>query len=124
VSTGHCAKPTTKNQHHRRCRRAITLRVSYQLTAAARVAFTLKRRHAGRKVNGRCVKPAPKNHQHRRCTRLTRVSGQINQTAVAGANRFTFNGKVAGHKLSAGSYQLTATPSRGTPHNVRFKIVG
>jgi YVTN family beta-propeller protein len=121
---GRCAKPSAKNKHHRPCRLAIKLRVSYSLNAAAKVAFTLKRQDAGRKVNGRCVKPSKKNRKHRRCTRLTGVSGKITKSAHAGSNSFTFDGKIGGRKLGRGSYQLSAAAGQGNTQKANFRITG
>jgi hypothetical protein len=51
------------------------------------------------------------------------VPGTITRASTAGANAFTFNGKIGGHKLGPGIYQLTATASGGTTQGVTFKIV-
>jgi hypothetical protein len=50
------------------------------------------------------------------------VHGSITKTGTAGANSFTWNGKIGGHQLGPGTYQLIATPSRGLPHTVKFRI--
>jgi hypothetical protein len=124
---GHCVKPTAKNHGNKHCRRAIKLKISYTLSAAATVTFTLKKKAPGRKVKGRCVKPTKKNRKHKRCHRLIGLHGSITLTGKAGNNSFTFNGKLAGHKLAPGSYQLTATPTAGgrtgTPQRATFKLV-
>jgi hypothetical protein len=120
---GHCVKPTKKNKNHRRCRRPITLRVSYTLNVAGTVTFTLKRQAPGRKVKGRCVTPTRKNRKHRKCTRLVSVRGKIVKSGKAGANQFSFNGKIGGHTLGPGTYELIATPTRGNSRKVTFKIV-
>lgn len=79
---------------------------------------------AGRKVKGRCVKPTKKNKKHAKCTRLVSVNGKISRTTAAGARAFTFNGKIGGADLPAGTYKLTATPASGTAKTVTFKITG
>jgi alpha-tubulin suppressor-like RCC1 family protein len=125
---GRCVTPTGKNNGHKRCRRAIKLKVSYTLSTAASVAFTLTHATPGRNVAGRCVKQTGENKRHARCTRATSVHGSITLEGKAGANHFTFTGTIDAHKLNPGSYQLTATPSAGghtgTPETVKFTLVG
>ena len=120
---GKCVKPTAKNSGKPRCRRRAKLTISYTLSTASTVTFTLKRQGAGRKINGRCVKPTHKNRKRNRCTRLITLPGRITRTGTAGANRFTFGGTIAGHKLGPGTYQLTAKPNQGGPRRVTFKLV-
>ncbi len=78
-------------------RHKVRLRINYKLSVADMVIFTLKR--SGHKVKGKIVK-----------------SGK------AGANHFTFNGKIGGHALGAGTYQLIATPARGKPKKAKFTL--
>ena len=81
----------TKHKHK------VRLRISYKLSVADKVTFTLKR--SGHKVKGKIVK-----------------SGN------PGANHFTFNGKIGGHSLGAGKYQLIATPARGKAKKAKFTL--
>jgi hypothetical protein len=97
------------------------LRISYTLNVAATVTLTLKRQVPGRKVNGRCVKPTKNNHRHGTCTRLVNVPGELTLAGQAGANQSTFNGKIGGHQLGPGTYQLIATPAGGSSSTVTFK---
>lgn len=121
---GKCAKPTKKTKNNKHCRRPIKLKVSYTLNGALTVTFALKRKAPGRKVRGRCVEPTKKNAKKKRCSRLVTVHGKLVKSGKAGNNKFAWNGKLAGHKLKPGSYQLTATPTGGKPNTVTFKIVG
>ena len=118
-----CVKPTSKNNHRKRCRRSIALTVSYTLNRAASVIFTLNRQGPGRDVKHRCVKPTARNAKHRTCTRLIAVAGRIVNHGKAAANRFTFNGTLAGHRLDPGTYELIATPTGGKPRHVTFTIL-
>lgn len=124
---GRCVKPSRHNRRHKHCRRPVRLKVTYVLSSAATVTVTVKRQVPGRKVNDRCAKRTKKNDKHPRCSRLVTVPGRIRLAARAGANAFTFTGKVGRHKLGPGSYQLTASPTArgqsGTPQKVTFKIV-
>ena len=119
---GRCVKPTRQNNGNKHCRRPRTLRISYTLNVAATVILMLKRQAAGRKVNGRCVKPTTGNHTHRKCARLVNVPGTLTLAGQAGANQSSFNGKIGGHQLGSGAYQLTATPAGGISSTVTFKI--
>jgi hypothetical protein len=120
--SGRCVKPTAKNKSKPRCR-PIKLKVSYILTRAVSVTFTITGKAQGRKVNGRCVKPTKKNKTHKKCTRTVKVKGSITQNGNAGTNTFTFNGKIGGHKLGPGTYNLIATPTGGTPQEITFQII-
>jgi hypothetical protein len=78
-------------------------------------------------VSGRCVKPTRSNRTHKRCTRFVAVSGSFTRTRPAGADRFTFTGRMAGHLLTPGRYRLIATPTAngrtGKASRVSFRIV-
>jgi PKD repeat protein len=119
---GHCVKTTAKNRSRPGCRRPTRLRVSFTLSVPLSVTITLEQPLPGRKVNGRCIKPTAKNRKHRTCTRLVNLRGQITLAGKAGANHFTFNGKIGGHRLGPGSYRLTATPTAGASKTTTFHI--
>jgi DNA-binding beta-propeller fold protein YncE len=121
---GRCVKPTNRNNANTHCLRAIKLKVGYTLNGADIVTFTLKRKGPGRNVNGKCVRPTSRNKHKRKCARLIGVRGQLVKTGQAGANGFTFDGKIGGYKLAPGTYQLTATPTGGKSQTVTFTIVG
>jgi hypothetical protein len=120
---GHCVKPTHKNKAHKSCHRAITLKIRYSLNVAATITFTLQAKSAGRRLKGKCVKPTQKNRKHHaKCTLTKKISGSLTAAGTAGANTFTFSGNIAGHKLAAGSYVLSATPAGGKPQTTKFTI--
>jgi hypothetical protein len=52
------------------------------------------------------------------CTLLVSVHKTIPRSGVAGSNRFSLTGQ-----LAAGTYQLTATPARGTAQTVTFRVI-
>ncbi len=94
---GKCVKPTNKNKNKRHCQRPIRLAVSYTLSAASTVRFTVKRQsHA--------------------------LPGAIVKAGKAGRNSFVFDGVIGGQELTSGTYQLTATTSGGSSQTVTFKI--
>lgn len=51
-----------------------------------------------------------------------RVSGRLVENGKTGANLFRFNGRVGGHSLGVGKYQVTATPVRGKAKKTRFTL--
>jgi hypothetical protein len=79
----------------------------------------------GRKLGGRCVTPTKKNRRHPKCTLLVTLPGRLTLAGKSGVNHFTLNGKIGGHNLDPGMYQLIASPTgtRGAPSKVTFKIV-
>jgi hypothetical protein len=102
--------------------------ISYTDSQAATTRF-LVRQVLGKGLlsHGKCIKP-PKGHTHgRACTRLKNL-GSFTHADTAGANRFRFSGRVAGHTLKPGSYQLLSAPTNaagktGPTHTNTFKIV-
>jgi hypothetical protein len=102
-------------------------RVSYGLNVAARIRFTVLRGTAGRTVGGRCVRRTEANRTRRPCTRFVTVRGSFTRTRPAGADRFTFTGRLAGHALTPGRYRLVATPvaagHSGAAAHASFRIV-
>jgi hypothetical protein len=105
----------------------IATRVSYTLNIAASARFTVQRATSGRTAGGRCVKPTTSNRTHTSCTRYVAVSGSFTRTRPAGADRFTFTGRLAGHPLTPGRYRLVATPNAnghaGTSSRANFRIL-
>lgn len=93
---GKCVKPTNKNKHKKHCQRPISVVVSYTLSSASSVTFTVKGSSG--------------------------PIGSFVKVGKAGRNSFVFNGQVGGHQLTAGTYQLTAAPRGGAAQTVTFKI--
>jgi hypothetical protein len=85
--------PSRRSIHGHKLR----LRISYTLSVSDKVTFTIKR--SGHRVRGKIVK-----------------------SGTAGANQFTFNGRIGGHGLGVGRYQLIATPAGGKPKKTRFSL--
>jgi uncharacterized repeat protein (TIGR01451 family) len=117
---GPSAVPTT--------RRIAGASVTYALNEAATVTFMVVRVEPGRKGrHGRCIKPTKRNRHARTCTRLITVPGSFTLVARTGLDSFRFTGRVNGHKLVPGRYELIGTPSAdgraGQPLQATFKIV-
>lgn len=88
-------------------------RVSYSLNVAGSVRFTVQRSSRGRRSGARCVKPTRSNRRRASCTRFVSVAGSFVRGRPAGADRFTFTGRLAGRALRPGSYRLVAIPTAG-----------
>jgi pimeloyl-ACP methyl ester carboxylesterase len=99
-------------------------RVTYTLNVPASVRLTVQRSARGRAAAGRCL---ASNRSGPHCTRFVRVRGSFTRSRPAGADRFTFTGRIAGRALRPGRYRLVATPSAngrtGRSARAPFRIV-
>lgn len=87
-------------------------RVSFRLSEAGKVKFTVQR----------CTKLKGK-----KCKRYRTAKGSFSYTAKSGANRFRFTGYVGGRKLRRGTYRLVGVPTdksknKGKAVRAAFKI--
>jgi hypothetical protein len=80
--------------------------VSYKLSTAATVKFTVQQKKAGHRKGRRCVKQG----KGKRCMRTVTL-GSFTVNGQAGDNRFRFTGRLNGHKLARGSYTLVLVAS-------------
>jgi hypothetical protein len=106
-SGGPIAKKATKDE---------TSTVTYSDTQAARTKFRVFALEQGYRVGKGACKPLPKagplpKHAHH-CTRDV-SRGSFSHHDSVGSNSFDFSGRVGGRQLSAGSYELDATPKLG-----------
>jgi hypothetical protein len=91
-------------------------KVTYSLSAPATVRFTVAKLETGRLArSGRCDRAINTRTGAQRCTLRTLRPGGFTQAGHAGANRFRFAGRLAGHQLPPGSYELIATPTFSAP---------
>jgi hypothetical protein len=102
-------------------------RLGYKLSEAARVTIAIQRNLPGRRSGGRCVRPSPRLKHAKRCVRPHAV-GTLKSSAVSGANRMRFSGKIAKRALRPGRYRavIRATDAAGNvsaPARLRFRIV-
>jgi virginiamycin B lyase len=100
-------------------------KVSYTLSAAATVRFTVLQRKAGRTVSGKCRKRTSKNAARKKCDLA--LKGSFTVDGTAGTNSFYFRGRLRGHRLKARRYVLVARAADSTNHHaarkrVKFKI--
>ena len=103
------------------------LGVSYALSAAASVLFTVERKSSGRKVGGTCVRATRRNRKRPKCVRYVPVAGSFTRTPAGATDEFRFSGRLNGRTLSAGGYHLVAEPAAegrtGTPASSAFTIL-
>lgn len=102
-------------------------RVTYNVSAAARVRFTFERPRSGRRVGSRCVKTTSANRLRAACVRYIPVAGSFSRKRPRGGDRFTFTGRLGTRRLAAGRYRLVATPlttsgARGRAARASFRI--
>ena len=102
--------------------------VSFTLSEAGSVKFTVQRKTKGRKVGRKCVKPKRSNRTKKACVRWAKVKGSFSIAGVAGKNSFKFRGRIGGKSLKPGRYRLNsqATDTAGNKAEVKrksFKIV-
>jgi subtilisin-like proprotein convertase family protein len=103
-------------------------KVSFALSEASSVKFTVQRKARGRRVQGSCRPAIHANRKKPRCTRWKAVRGSFTIAGKAGKNSFTFRGRVGGRSLAPGGYRLSGSatdPSRNTslPRRKGFAIV-
>jgi hypothetical protein len=82
--------------------------VSYTVSAATTVAFTVERKTVGRKVGKRCLKKTGANADRKRCPIWKPLKPGLSKAGAAGVNSFKFNGKLGAKALVPGSYKLGA----------------
>jgi hypothetical protein len=102
--------------------------VTYKLSEAAAVKFTVERKTRGRKIGKRCRKARHSNRGGRRCTRYVTVNGSFDQPGKPGPNSFRFSGRLNGSKLRRGNYRLVAVASdaagnKSSPRRHPFRII-
>jgi CSLREA domain-containing protein len=102
-------------------------RVTFKLSEAATVRFTIRRKTSGRTVGRSCVKRTRSNRKRKKCSRLV-VVGTFTAAGVAGSNSFHFTGRANRMPLQAGNYLLTAVATdaagkRSKPASRPFRIV-
>ena len=99
--------------------------VTYRDWRSATTTFTVLHAVKGMRRGHACVKLARGAKHPKRCTRYVKVGG-FSHRDRAGRVTFHFSGRVRGHKLSPGSYKLTAVPrvgrTAGRAATVRFRI--
>ena len=100
-------------------------RVSFKLSAAAYIDFTVERAQPGHMVGRRCVPGISHAHEHRDCTTYTALRGHFGYPksgyAPAGAGAFRFTGRLADATLKPSTYRLAAVAT--TPKGMKSSVV-
>jgi hypothetical protein len=96
--------------------------VTYGLSAAGTVEFSIERRVDGRRVGKTCQKKTAANSLRKKCALYKPIKGGFSVSGVTGSNAFKFSGRVGGKSLKPGSYRLTAV-ANGSLRKVAFTIV-
>jgi hypothetical protein len=109
-------------------RAPVGTKVSFSVSEASSVKFTVQRKTRGRKVGRTCKTATHANRKKKACTLWKAVKGSFTVQARQGKNAFTFRGRIGGKALKPGSYRLSgaATTARkltSKPGRKAFKIV-
>ena len=109
-----------------RTARSTGARVTWRLSARATMRLSVERVVTGRKVAKTCVPTTQRTRTRRACPRYLSV-GTITKPARRGAGAVRLTGRVAGHRLTPGTYRILATATgrdgRGSaPVAVRFGV--
>jgi PKD domain-containing protein len=103
------SNPRWRTQGSRRGSRApVGTTFRFKLDRSARVRFAFSQIVAGRRVGARCVKATSANREQPRCDRY-RPRGTLEIAGKAGANTYSFQGKLRGVTLTPGRYRLLVT---------------
>jgi hypothetical protein len=108
---GRCQPSSRSDRGERSCIRRVAVIVRFTLNVGAMVTFSIERALPGQLTLGRCTRTHPKRPPAPPCTRLVMLRGTTVINGGAGADAFTFTGKIDGRVLVPGSYLLLATPT-------------
>ena len=87
--------------------------IGFRLSEAARVTLSFERKLRGRRVNGVCEKA--RKGIRTNCTRYSKLRTVVTLRGKAGANSFSFRGRLSRTKLLAvGSYRITLRATDAT----------
>jgi hypothetical protein len=103
-------------------------RVTYSVSEASAVRFTVDRRRDGRRVGTRCVTHRRGNHTGRRCTHWDKLRGAFSVPGAVGRHTVRFSGRLRGKRLAPGRYRLAgvatdAAGNRSVIARKSFRIV-
>ncbi len=96
-------------------------KVSFNLSEASAVKFTVQRRTSGRRVSRKCKTRTRKNRSKSRCTLWRNVRGSFTVSGKAGKNTFRFRGRIRGKPLKPGSYRLNSQATDKARNKSPFK---
>lgn len=118
AKSGAAFQAASKQPKKMRGKPTIGTLVSFTLSQADDVTFTLERAYTGRKSGSKCVKTTRANKAKKKCTYFKTVKGTEKATALsAGANTIWWTGRWKNKKLASGSYSLRGTPIKASTGN-------
>ncbi len=97
--------------------------VTYSLSLAGKVDFSVEQLTTGRKVGKKCVKQTSANKGKKKCDLAKPLKGGFSEAGAAGQNRFKFTGRLGSKALKPGRYRLSGNGG-GVVKRASFKIVG
>jgi hypothetical protein len=103
-------------------------KVSFNVSEASSVKFTVQRKTKGRKVGKKCKTATHSNRKKKACMLWKPVKGSFTVKGGRGKNTFKFRGRVGGKTLKPGSYRLNATATdpaknKSVPKQKGFRVV-
>lgn len=121
-------KPTLRRLRFSRAAFKAATRVSFSVSEASSVKFTVKRRVTGRRVAKKCAPAKRSNRRKKACARYPKVKGSFSVSAKAGKNTFTFRGRIGRNALRSGRYRLESRATdrarnRSSVRRAAFRIV-
>ncbi len=108
--------------HTRKSNVPVGTTVSFALSSAGTVNFSVERAAKGRKVGKKCAKQTRSNSDHKRCALFRKLKGGFTVNGAAGENRFEFSGRINSKALKPGSYRLVGQADDSIKA-ARFEVV-
>jgi hypothetical protein len=97
--------------------------VTYSLSLAGDVDFTVEQLLAGRSVGKKCVKQTRANKGKKKCDLAKPLRGGFTDAGASGQNTFKFTGRLGSSALKPGRYRLAGSAG-GVVKRANFKILG
>lgn len=109
---------SSKQPKKKRGKPVVGTLISFTLSQADDVSFTLERATEGRRSGSKCVKKTKANKSKKKCTLYKKVKGTEKATGlVAGSNTIWWTGRWQKKALAPGSYVLRGTPIKASTGN-------
>lgn len=118
AKSGAVFRAASKQPKKKRGKPTVGTLISFTLSQADDVTFTLERASEGRKSGSKCVKKTKANKSKKKCTYYKSVRGSEKATGlVAGSNTIWWTGRWQKKALAPGSYALRGTPIKASTGN-------
>jgi hypothetical protein len=98
--------------------------VSYRLSEAGLVTFTIEKAVSGGVAGGQCARLKHPVLGAKRCTRFVTLPGSFGRSSQAGVNELRYRGRLHGRSLVAGRYRLVARANDATGNTTPSKRAG